>query len=84
VAPWSAKYFAVMGPTPIHEKSAIFTPSKGNDEAVRDGARRAVGRGSASSSRLCSPIAGAVGETPPAFATAHSRPGARSPAAGRS
>ena len=68
VAPWSANALAVMGPTPIHEKSATLTPSSGR--RLLRLATAAVGAGaadrtSASTSSVCSPGSGA----PPVQAT---------------
>src|SRR4029077_7312439 len=62
VAPWSAKYLAVIGPTPIHEKSAILTPANGSAGGALAGvvtARLGGGSSELTISSACSPTAGA-------------------------
>ena len=34
VAPWSARYFDEIGPTPTHAKSATLMPAKGSSSSV--------------------------------------------------
>ena len=74
VAPWSARYFTVIGPTPTQEKSAILIPSNGSESvtvtlySAAEPQAAAVSAGerpnkSPKTSWLCSPRLGAQRRT---------------------
>ena len=59
-APWSARYFAEIGPTPTHAKSATLMPSNGNLSSISSSTGVLLVESSCSLiSAVCSPRPGA-------------------------